>query len=233
MASRTGLPFFYFPFPMKQAAVSISIKSAPGNTMMGPAECRIYLVRHGETVNAKEKALNGHFDVELSPRGEEQISAVAEALKDRPIRSVYSSDLKRTRRSAEIIAHPHKLKPVCFPELRELCFGKWEGLSLLELNRKYPGEIEKRFKNPDTFQAEGGETLSQLQERVLPRFHEIVKCHPADEIVIMGHGGVNRIIMGHLLGIPLSKAFRIGQEYAGINIIQFYQSQPVIELING
>lgn len=218
---------------MKQTAVFSSIKSPPDNTLMGPAECRIYLIRHGETVNAKELALNGHFDAELSPRGEDQIRAVAEALKDRPVRSVYSSDLQRARRSAEIVAHPHKLKPVCFPELRELSFGKWEGLSLRELNRKYPGEIEKRFRNPDTFQAEGGETFSQLKERVLPRFHEIVKCHPADEIVIMGHGGVNRIILGHLLGIPLSKAFRIGQEYAGINIIQFYKSQTVIELING
>ncbi len=200
---------------------------------MGQAGCRIYLLRHGETANAKQHALNGHFDVELSKKGEEQIRVVAKTLKDCPIQSVYSSDLKRTRHSAEIISQPHKLKPVCYPELRELSFGNWEGLSLQELNRRYPGEVEKRFANPDTFQAEGGETLKQLMERVLPKFHQIVDCHPTEEIIIMSHGGVNRVILGHLLGIPLKNVFRITQENAAINIIQYYNNQPVIELING
>lgn len=202
-------------------------------SLMGKAGCRIYLIRHGETANAKEQALNGHFDVALSSKGEGQIRAVANALQDRPIRAVYSSDLKRARASADIVSQPHKLKPVCYPALRELSFGAWEGLSLAELNRKYPGEVAKRFKNPDTFQAEGGETFRQLRERVLPRFHEIVGCHPAEEIIIMAHGGVNRVILGHLLGIPFSNIFRIAQENAGINILQYYNGEPVIELING
>ena len=208
-------------------------RHSPDLSVMDQAGCRIYLIRHGETANAHEQALNGHFDVALSPTGEDQIRRVAEALKGRPVRAVYSSDLKRTRDSADIVSQPHKLKPVCYPELREISFGKWDGLSLRELNRKYPGEVEKRFQNPETFQAEGGETFQQLRDRVLPRFHAIVDCHPAEEIIIMGHGGVNRVILGHLLGIPANNVFRIAQENAGINVLQYFNSQPVIELING
>lgn len=200
---------------------------------MGRPGCRIYLIRHGETANAREVCLNGHFDVELSPAGEEQARRVAEALKEKPVQAVYSSDLKRTRISAEIISRYHNLKPVCYPELRELSFGKWEGLSLKELDQRYPGELKKRFQNPETFCAEGGETFLQLQERALPKFLEIAGRHPGEEIVIMSHGGVNRVILCCLLGSPLSRAFRISQEYAAINIIQYYEESPVIELMNG
>lgn len=94
-------------------------KSLPDVTLLGKSGCRIYLIRHGETANADQHALNGHFDVELSQKGEAQIRAVAEALKDSPIQAVYSSDLKRTRASAEIICQFHKLKPVQYPELRD------------------------------------------------------------------------------------------------------------------
>jgi alpha-ribazole phosphatase/probable phosphoglycerate mutase len=208
-------------------------KSQPDVTLIGQAGCRIYLIRHGETANAKDHALNGHFDIELSQKGRDQIQAIAKVLKNSPIKAVYSSDLKRTRDSAEIISQHHGLNPVCYPELRELSFGKWEGLSLKDLNDKYPGEVEKRFANPATFQAEGGETLMQLIERALPKYEQIIANHWGEEIVIMSHGGVNRVILGHLLGIPLNNVFRITQENAGLNIIQYYNSQPVIELING
>jgi alpha-ribazole phosphatase len=208
-------------------------KSEPDVTLIGQAGCRIYLIRHGETANAKDHALNGHFDIELSQKGKDQIQAIAEVLKKSPIKAVYSSDLKRTRDSAEIISTHHGLNPVCYPELRELSFGKWEGLSLKELNKKYPGEVEKRFANPATFQAEGGETLNQLIERALPKYEQIIANHTGEEIVIMSHGGVNRVILGHLLGITLNNVFRLTQENAGINIIQYYNGQPVIELVNG
>jgi len=208
-------------------------KSEPDVTLIGQAGCRVYLIRHGETANAKDHALNGHFDIELSQKGRDQICDVADILKDHPIKAVYSSDLRRTRDSAVIISQFHDLQPTCYPELRELSFGKWEGLSLKELNLEYPGEVEKRFANPATFQAEGGETLNQLIERALPKYEQIIANHPGEEIVIMSHGGVNRVILGHLLGIPLNNVFRITQENASINIIQYYNGQPVIELVNG
>lgn len=214
-------------------SISSFIPSPPDSSLIGKPGCRIYLIRHGETANAMEVCLNGHFDVELSPAGEEQIRLVGDVLKDKPIQAIYSSDLQRTRDSACIISRYHKLEPICYPELRELSFGNWEGLSLKELSRRYPGELQKRFKNPETFCAEGGETLAQLQERVLPRFREIIDRHKGEEIVIMSHGGVNRVILIHLLGSPLSRAFCLSQEYAAINIIQLYDDKPVVELMNG
>lgn len=204
---------------------SRSFKGKPG--------CRVYLIRHGETANAHIICLNGHYDVPLSDKGLEQARQIAEALKHQPIRAVYSSDLKRTRHGAELIAEPHGLQPVTLPELRELSFGKWEGMSLVELNEKFPGEMDRRIQHTELFRADGGESFQELNDRVIPKYLEITSRHPDEIIVLMCHGGVIRTILAHLLGFPIANLFRISQFYAAVNIIQFYEDQVTVELLNG
>ncbi|GJL79262.1 MAG: alpha-ribazole phosphatase [Nitrospinaceae bacterium] len=201
--------------------------------MNGEPTCRVYLIRHGETANAGQVCFNGHFDVDISPAGREQFLSISESLKNVSIHAFYSSDLKRTRICAEIVSKPHGLKPTAFSELRELSFGEWEGMSVAEVNQKFPNQLENRLKNIETFSVKGGETFLQLQERVIPKFEEIVGGHSNETIVILAHGGVNRIILGHVLGIPMSNIFRIQQEYGAINVIQYYQDNGVAELIGG
>lgn len=195
--------------------------------------CRIYLFRHGETANSKEVCFNGHFDIGLSSQGERQFSDWAQYLKSEPFKAVYSSDLERTRSSARILGEPHQLEPVTYPELRELCFGDWEGLSVAEVEKRYPDQLEKRMKDIEAFQVQGGETFRQLQERVIPRFEEIISRHPNEQIALVCHGGVNRVILSHLLEIPIKRIFRVKQDYAALNIIQYYGDEPVVELLGG
>ncbi len=177
--------------------------------------------------------MNGHFDVSLSDKGLEQSRQIAQSLEKHPIRAVYSSDLQRTVHGARLIAEPHGLEPVACPELRELSFGQWEGMSLAELNEKFPGEMEKRVKQTEAFRADGGESFQDLYKRVVPKFLERVAQHASDSIAFMCHGGVNRIILAHLLGLPIANLFRISQSFAAVNIIQFYDDQVLVELING
>jgi broad specificity phosphatase PhoE len=191
------------------------------------------LFRHGETANAHQICMNGHFDVALSDTGREQSSQLAQALKDQPIRAVYSSDLQRTYQGARLIAGHHELEPVAFPELRELSFGEWEGKSLTELSEQFPGEMDKRLKQTELFRADGGETFQELHDRVIPKFLEITASHPNDTIAFVCHGGVNRAILAHLLGFPIANLFRISQHFAAVNIIQFYEGQVMVELLNG
>ena len=103
--------------------------------------CRIYLFRHGETANSNEVSFNGHFDVGLSAKGEDQFAEWAQVLKDEPFTAIYSSDLQRTRIGAQSLGEPHKLEPVPYPELRELSFGEWEGLSVTEVEKKFPKQL--------------------------------------------------------------------------------------------
>ncbi len=197
--------------------------------MKGKPACRILLFRHGETANSKEVCFNGHHDVGLSERGQKQFQRWAEVLKKEKFHAIYSSDLKRTRSSAQFIGQEHGLEPIAYPELRELSFGVWEGMSVSEVERSYPNQMKERMKSIESFQADGGETYLQLQARVIPRFEEIVSRHSNNQIVMVCHGGVNRVILGHLLGIQINKIFRLHQDYAALNIIQYYDQEPVIE----
>lgn len=201
--------------------------------MKAEPTCRVYLIRHGEVANAHEFRFNGHFDVELSPHGVEQIRKVSTLLKDKPVTAVYSSNLRRTHVGACIVAEHHGHTPVVHPELREICMGRWEGLTAGEIEHRYPGELERRLKNIETFYTEGGESFGQLRDRVIPKLREIVTANMGKTIVIMAHGGVNRVILSHTLGIPARNFFGIKQDYAAINVIQFYENNAVVELVNG
>jgi alpha-ribazole phosphatase/probable phosphoglycerate mutase len=118
--------------------------------------------------------------------------------------------------------------------MRELCFGDWESLSVDEVNSRFPGMLSQRMENIATFQVEGGESFPQLRDRVLPKFQEIVDRHLKGNVVIVCHGGVNRVILGHVLGIPIENIFRLQQQYAAVNIIQFYSDgNATVELIGG
>ena len=199
--------------------------------MKGNPTCRILLFRHGETANSKEVCFNGHYDVELSERGQKQFQHWADILKQQNFKAVYSSDLQRTRNSAQFIGQQQRLEPVAYSELRELSFGTWEGMSVSEVELNFPGQMKKRMESVATFQADGGETYPQLQARVIPKFEEIVALHPNEQIAMVCHGGVNRVILGHLLGIPMDRIFRIHQDYAALNVIQYYDQEPVVEYI--
>ena len=202
--------------------------------MNGKKACRVYLIRHGETVNADKVCFNGHFDVNLSNRGKTQSQRIATALGSLPIKAVYSSDLKRAEIGAQFIADKHKLKHTPFAELRELAFGDWEGLSVDEVNQKFPNKLKGRLKNLEQFCVEGGESFPQLRDRVVPKFEEIISKHPCDTVILLCHGGVIRTILAHILEIPVKNLFRINQPYSSVNIIQFYEDgDPVVELVGG
>ena len=195
-------------------------------------KCTIYLMRHGHVENSDRNCFNGHFDVDLSPLGLEQSQTLAKTLSSIPIKAVYSSDLKRSHKGAQEIAKFHGLTPIPLKDFREISVGKWEGLTVDQINEKYPGEIEKRFNNIATSRVEGGETIEEVHNRVLPKLISLIEKHQNETIAIVAHGGVNRIILCHLLEIPWKNIHRFKQSFTCINLIQYYPGNPVIEFIN-
>jgi alpha-ribazole phosphatase len=147
--------------------------------------------------------------------------------------AIYCSDLRRAVRSAEIIAEPHSLTPVQVPALRERNFGIWEGMSFTEIKEKYPSEFEAWAGNPLKYSPIGGENTIEVNYRVVGALDEIISHHSGENISIVAHGGVNRIILCHIMGIPLENIFRIEQDYGAVNIIEFWDKYPVVKLLNG
>ncbi|MDI6728185.1 MAG: alpha-ribazole phosphatase [Thermodesulfovibrionales bacterium] len=200
----------------------------------------LYLVRHGETEGSEVKRYKGSIDVPLSEKGIEQMEQVAKYLNRSyktysGLKAVYCSPLIRALKSAEIVAEPHGLKPIVIPDLRERSFGIWEGMSFNEIKDKYPEEFEAWAGNPLKYSPVGGESTLEVRDRVIIALNKILNDHNsqgARNIAIVAHGGVNRIILCHIMGIPLENIFRIEQDNAAVNIIEFWEKYPVVKALN-
>lgn len=208
----------------------------------------LYLIRHGATEGSEVKRYKGSIDVPMSEKGIAQVEKASvfistEVLKrgsaeaTSGLAAVYTSPLNRALKSAEIIARPHNLTPVVINDLRERSFGVWEGMSFNEIREQYPVEFEAWANNPLKYSPVGGESTLEVRDRVINALEKIIYSHNGEEtainIAIAAHGGVNRIILCHVIGIPLENIFRIEQDNAALNIIEFWDKYPVVKLLNG
>jgi alpha-ribazole phosphatase len=195
------------------------------------AKTRIHLIRHGEV---ERQCYNGQFDVGLTPRGVEQYHGLKPRLEPGLISACYTSDLSRTVRGGEILGAHLGILPVALPQLRELNCGAWEGLSLTQVQQSRPDEWAARLADLVHFRAPGGESLQELAARVLPTLAGIVERHRGEDVLVVAHGGVNRVILLDAIGAPLASMFSIEQKFCAVNIIDYYaDGNTVVELING
>jgi len=195
---------------------------------------RVYLMRHGEVDCGSEQRCNGHLDIDVTEKGLEQMRRLSELLEGKPITAVYSSDLIRSVRGAEIISKSLGLKHTPLRMLRERAFGAWEGLTAGEIKERYPEGYVAWRGDLLNFRPPGGEGLLDVQARVLPEYRRIVAAHPGQEIAMLLHGGVNRVILADALGLPPLNLFRIDQSFGALNIIDYYEDgMAVVKLANG
>jgi len=195
---------------------------------------RIYLVRHGQVKGYEDIPIYGHTDVGLTETGLLQLDKMAERLRLAELGAIYASDLKRAVTGARQISCYHNVPVHFLPELREMYFGEWEGYTLGQIIQDYPEEMEKRKNDPSHFACPGGgESISRLSDRVMPAYERIRAQEAGKDIVIVAHGGVNRVILSHALGLDLSRVFNIHQDYGCLNIIDYFPDAVGVQLING
>ncbi len=195
---------------------------------------RVYLMRHGEVANDGEKRYNGHIDIDITKKGIEQMHRLAGLLEDKKISAVYSSDLIRSTRGAAIISDRFGISYTPLPELRERSVGAWEGLTAEEIKTRFPEQYAAWRADLLHYRPPGGECLLDVSARVLPVFKRLVASHREQEIAMLLHGGVNRVILADTLGMEPLNIFRIEQAFGGLNIIDFYDDgMAVVKLLNG
>jgi alpha-ribazole phosphatase len=193
---------------------------------------RVYLVRHGAVVGAETRRFIGHLDVPLSPAGQAQIRSLAARLEGVALDAVYTSDLRRTRESARILAEPLGLIPVELTELREFAMGRWEGLTAEEIHALDPQAFARWMADVGRFQFPEGESLSDLEARAWPAFERIVAAHAGGAVAIVAHGGTNRMILCRALGLGPERLLAIGQEYGALSVLELAGARWVLRLLN-
>jgi alpha-ribazole phosphatase len=155
---------------------------------------KIFLIRHGET-KWKKIGFLSYTDIGLSKKGFLQAKKIAQKLKNEHIEAIYSSPLKRCRQTAKEIAEKMGLKVLIDPELREVNFGIFEGLSLKEAERKYPDLFLKRLKDKWNFKIPKGESYKEAAKRVLKFLKRISKSKKNKNIVLVTHATIIKILL--------------------------------------
>lgn len=199
---------------------------------MTPAT-RIHLIRHGQVAGHDQPRYNGQTDVSLTDLGIRQYHRLKEHLAGRPIAACYTSDLSRCVIGAEIICSQFGIAPVRRGELRELNIGIWEGLAWDEITERWPAEWQARMADLVNYRVPQGENLLDVEARVMPVIGEIRERHAGEEVLVVGHGGVNRVILLNAIGAPLAGMFNIEQNYGCYNIIDYYtDGNATVKLLN-
>jgi len=192
----------------------------------------VYLVRHGEVEHAAEGRFFGHTDVPLSATGRRQVERLARELAEEPVEAVYASDLLRARHSAGPLAAARGLAPVLVPGLREVAMGRWEGLTFREIRTREPESAARWLADPVGFPFPDGESLADLRARIVPALTAILARHPGRRIAVVAHGGVNRVLLGEALGLPLANVLRLAQDYACWNLVEYGEGGAVLHALN-
>lgn len=212
--------------------------SAPGPAVlrepdqMSHGRTRLYLARHGELVTSHEWRYVGHMDVGLNDKGRAQIARLARRLCMEKIDVLLSSDLMRTVESSRIIGTAIGLEPGPDPAFREIHLGMWEGLTRDEIIARFAQEFDLRSADIANYRIQGGESFADVRDRAIPRLTACLDQHQGKNVLLVAHGGVNRIILAHALGLDLNMIPRIDQAYGCLNIIDFFDGAPVVRLMN-
>jgi alpha-ribazole phosphatase len=194
---------------------------------------RLFLVRHGEVVHKGQEKFLGFTDLGLSLRGKKQIMSLAEYLKGFSLDQAYASDLIRARDTADIICQGRKIKPILFPDFREMNMGDWDGKSWAEVKKNHPDAQPRFLTDLKKFNFPGGENWSQFRNRILKVMKLVIKENQGKNILLVAHAGVNRMILAQALGLRFRNMFFMDQAYACLNVIDYYKAFSRVVLMNG
>jgi broad specificity phosphatase PhoE len=162
---------------------------------------RLFLIRHGETIQHKEKIFMGQYDVALSEKGRSQAIDAGKRLKEYDINTdrIYSSDLARAKETAGLIAELLNLNLICNSNFRELSLGEWDGRPISEIKRLYPEEYEKRgeklveYKFGNKF-----ENFYDLRYRAVKAMKRILQEDKNSDLVLVAHSGVIKVLLSEV-----------------------------------
>lgn len=164
---------------------------------------KIYIVRHGETEANAARVVSGHFDTSLTLVGEKQAESRKESLKHIHFDAVFSSDLVRAKRTAEIIASDRQLAVNTTRLIRERCFGNWEGRLISEVVE----ESKKMIAWRETLTEEGKraskmnfgyESDNDIAWRLITFLREVAVTYLGQTLLVVVHGSIMRALLMHL-----------------------------------
>ena len=193
---------------------------------------RFVLIRHGQTGWNKEARFRGRIDIELDETGMRQAEAVAARLANCEATAVYSSPLKRAMATAEPIGRHLNLQVVPLEGINDMNFGNWEGRSIDDVKEQNKELFDLWRYSPDKLSIPGGETLDDVRQRVAATVDDLAAKHENDNVLLVTHRVVCKVLLCHLLGLDNSHFWQIAQDTTAVNRFQVVGGRSTVTLIN-
>ncbi|MBI4213583.1 MAG: histidine phosphatase family protein [Chloroflexi bacterium] len=193
---------------------------------------RLFLVRHGETAWNSEKRLTGHSDIPLSALGEQQALLVAARLADDTLDAVYASDLQRAVRTAELIIAGRKVEVIQDDSWREVNYGAWDGLTAVEIESRFPGDLQARAADPDGWAPLGGETRAAMHQRVVAAAQLLRERHREQTVLVVTSSGPLDVLHRWLTGSDLPGRASERNANGAISYVEWDSERPRVVFWN-
>ena len=194
---------------------------------------KIYIARHGETPWNVEGRIQGRSDPGLSLKGQQQSLALLEHLKKQSLSAIYTSSLQRSILTAQPIANHFDLPIRQESDLDEIAFGVLEGRNLYQFDEVTKTEWERFKDDRFNYRIPGAENYTDVANRIKPFIEKTLRNHEGEEVLIVGHRVVNRLLIGMFLEFPLEWVLKIEQTHDCLYLIQRGNEAKVFHFLNG
>jgi broad specificity phosphatase PhoE len=190
---------------------------------MSASYVRLFVVRHAEATANPELRYLGSRDDPLTERGQWQATQLAQAFASLPLAGVYTSPLTRAVDTASAIAQSHHMPYIRDPRLIEGAMGTWEGLQRAEILARSPEDDvhHQRWEADPACAPPGGESLADVQTRVITFVQDLTVRHAGASVVVVSHVGPIKALLCAVMDVPLIAARRMFLDSATISVIDW------------
>jgi probable phosphoglycerate mutase len=202
---------------MATAPTDDSAPSGADGPAPAPKPTTLVLVRHAVTPQTGPMLSGRAPGIDLSELGHEQARATAARLADVPIAAIYASPIERTRQTAEHIASHHDLDVLTIAGVIEADYGDWTGGKLEDLAKTDLWKVVQR--QPSRVRFPNGESMAEMQTRMVGTLEEIVARHPGDIVVVVSHADPIKAAIAHFTGVHLDLFQRITVSPASVTVL--------------
>jgi len=192
----------------------------------------LFLIRHAEVEARYQGVFGGRIDMDLSPRGQQQATALARYLKHKQFDAIYASPMKRVQQTLSPCLNNGAPQPVILPNLYEVDFGDWTGLTFAEVQERFGARASSWLDQLAAGTIPNAETAAGWRARIEPCVHQLRQRHPNQRVAVFCHGGVIRQMLAILLDLPLPKTAGFEIDYTSITEVEIHSHRAEIQLLN-
>lgn len=193
----------------------------------------LILTRHGEVEGINPPRFRGRLELHLTTRGEQQARRLGEVIVGRwKVDALFSSPAWRCVATASRIGDAASCPSMPLSGLLDISYGAWQGLTHDEVRERWPDAWRMWREAPHLAAIPGAETLQDVLARATAALREVMAAWHNKTVVLVAHDSVNRVLLCHLLDVPLSRYTALAQDPCCINVIELHDTRVVVRAIN-